>query len=159
MWRGTKADIWEAGHHIPFIARWPGQIKSGTHNEATICLTDLMSTCAEITGFSLPDNSGEDSFSLLPLMMGQDWTVQRAPVIHHSSQGMFSLREGKWKMVFGSGSGGRQKPVGKPFEEPYFLFDLENDPSETKNVIAQFPKMAEHLTEKFNALMNNGRSR
>ena len=159
MWRGTKADIWEAGHHIPFIARWPGQIKSGTHNEATICLTDLMSTCAEITGFSLPDNSGEDSFSLLPLMMGQDWTVQRAPVIHHSSQGMFSLREGKWKMVFGSGSGGRQKPVGKPFEEPYFLFDLENDPSETKNVIAQFPKMAEHLTEKLNALMNNGRSR
>ncbi len=62
-------------------------------------------------------------------------------------------------MVFGSGSGGRQKPIGKPFEEPYFLFDLENDPSETKNVIDQFPKEAKHLTDKLNVLMNNGRSR
>jgi len=159
MWRGTKADIWEAGHRIPFIARWPGQIESGSHCSETICLTDVMATLAEITDFALPDNAGEDSFSLFPLMLGQGWSFPRAPVIHHSSQGMFSLREGKWKMVFGSGSGGRQKPIGKPFEEPYFLFDLENDPSETKNVIDQFPKEAKHLTDKLNVLMNNGRSR
>lgn len=159
MWRGTKADIWEAGHRIPFITRWPGQIESGTQCSETICLTDVMATLAEITGLSLPDNAGEDSFSLFPLMKGKDWPDQRAPVIHHSSRGMFSLRDGKWKMVFGSGSGGRQNPVGKPFEEPYFLFDLENDPSETTNVIDKFPKVAEILTDKLNALMNNGRSR
>ena len=121
IWRGTKADIWEAGHRIPFIARWPGNIKPGTQNRETICLTDIMATLAEITDFSLPDNSGEDSFSVFPLMLGQDWSVPRAPVIHHSSRGMFSLRDGKWKMVFGSGSGGRQKPVGKPFEVPFFF--------------------------------------
>ena len=158
-WRGTKADIWEAGHHVPFIARWPGKIKSSIQCGETICLTDVMATLAEIIGFSLPDNVGEDSFSLFPLTKGQDWTVPRAPVVHHSSNGMFSLRKGKWKMVFGSGSGGRQKPVGKPFEEPYFLFNLENDPSETKNVISQFPKVAKHLTEQLDSLMKNGRSR
>lgn len=158
-WRGTKADIWEAGHRIPFVVRWPGKIKPRTQCDKTICLTDFLATCAEITGFSMPDNVGEDSFSLLPLMQGRDWTVPRAPVIHHSSKGMFSLRDGKWKMVFGSGSGGREKPAGKPFEKPYFLFDLENDPSETMNVIDKHPEIAELLTEKLNTIKQSGRSR
>ncbi len=159
MWRGTKADIWEAGHHIPFIARWPGRIESGIQCKETICLTDVMASVAEITDFSLPDTAAEDSFSLFPLLKGKGWPVPRAPVVHHSGNGMFSLREGKWKMVFGSGSGGRQKPVGKPFEEPYFLFDLDNDPSESKNVIDDFPEVAGRLTGLLDKLMNNGRSR
>ena len=62
-------------------------------------------------------------------------------------------------MVFGSGSGGRQKPVGKPFEEPYFLFDLDNDPSETQNILDLHPDVAKHMTEQLNLLMQNGRSR
>ena len=107
----------------------------------------------------MPDNVGEDSFSLLPLMQGEDWAVSRAPVIHHSSNGMFSLRGGKWKMVFGSGSGGREKPVGKPFEEPYFLFDLESDPSETLNVIDEHPEITKRLTKKLKTIMRSGRSR
>jgi len=158
-WRGTKADIWEAGHRVPFIVRWPGHVKSKTRCDKTICLTDFLATCAEITGFSMPDNAGEDSFSLLPLMYGQDWATPRAPVIHHSSNGMYSLREGKWKMVFGSGSGGREKPIGKPFEKPYFLFDLENDPSETTNVIDRYPEIAVRLTENLKTIMQSGRSR
>lgn len=158
-WRGTKADIWEAGHRVPFIVRWPGKVKPKTRCDKTICLTDFMATCAEITGFSMPDNVGEDSFSLLPLMQGKNWTVPRASVIHHSSNGIFSLRDGKWKMVFGSGSGGREKPVGKPFEEPYFLFDLDSDPSETMNVIDKHPEIAERLTEKLKTIMQSGRSR
>ncbi len=158
-WRGTKADIWEAGHRVPFIVRWPGKIEAGIQADQTVCLTDFLATCAEITGFSLPGNVGEDSFSLLPLMSGGDWPAPRAPVIHHSSQGIFSLREGKWKMVFGSGSGGRERPLGKPFEEPYFLFDLERDPGETTNVIDENPEIARELTEKLYQIMETGRSR
>jgi arylsulfatase A-like enzyme len=158
-WRGTKADIWEAGHRVPFIVRWPGYVKSRSRCDKTICLTDFLATCAEIIGFSMPDNVGEDSFSLLPLMQGEDWAVPRAPVVHHSSNGMFSIREGKWKMVFGSGSGGREKPVGKPFEEPYFLFDLESNPSETLNVIDEHPEIAKRLTQKLKTIMQGGRSR
>jgi arylsulfatase A len=158
-WRGTKADIWEAGHRIPFIVRWPGKVEPDTRCSETICLTDFMATCAKITGFSLPENAAEDSFNLLPLFQGKDWPVPRAPVIHHSSNGMFSLREGKWKMVFGNGSGGREKPVGKPFEESYFLFDLENDPMERENLIGQYPEVAERMTEKLKTIMDRGRSR
>lgn len=158
-WRGTKADIWEGGHRIPFIARWPGVIKAGTFCEQTICLTDFLATCAEISGLSLPQDAGEDSFSLLPLMRGGGWTVPRAAVIHHSSQGMFSLRDGRWKMVFGSGSGGREKPLGKPFEKPYSLFDLKKDPSETTNLVDRHPDIAERLTATLERIMTSGRSR
>jgi arylsulfatase A-like enzyme len=108
---------------------------------------------------SLPSDAAEDSFSILPLMQGRDWSIPRAPVIHHSGSGMFSLREGKWKMVFGDGSGGREKPKGKPFQEPYSLFDLEKDPSETTNVIAEHPDVAKRLTESLERIRSSGRSR
>ena len=86
-WRGTKADIWEAGHRVPFIVRWPGKVKSSAQCDKTICLTDFFATCAAVTGFSVPDNAGEDSFSLLPLMESKDPEVPRAPVIHHYFSG------------------------------------------------------------------------
>ncbi|UCD50686.1 MAG: arylsulfatase [Phycisphaerales bacterium] len=159
IWRGTKADIWEAGHHVPYLVRWPGVVQPGAKCDETICLTDLMATLAEITGFQLPGNAAEDSFSLVPLLQGRKPPTPRAPVIHHSGSGMFSLREGKWKMVFGNGSGGRQRPRGKPFEKPYFLVDLEQDPLETTNVIEAHPEIAQRLTERLETIMDSGRSR
>ncbi len=159
IWRGTKADIWEGGHRIPYLVRWPGQVKAGSVCKRTICLTDFMATCAEIVGYALPANAGEDSFSTVPLMKGLDWETPRAPVIHHSVNGMFSLRDEKWKMVFGNGSGGRERPAGKPFTKPYFLFDLENDPSETTNVIEKYPEVAQRLEAKLDEIRENGRSR
>lgn len=159
IWRGTKADIWEAGHHVPYLVRWPGVVRPGTQCDETICLTDLMATCADITDFQLPSEAAEDSFSILPLLQGRKRLVPRAPVIHHSANGMFSLREGQWKMVFGNGSGGRQQPRGKPFEKPYALFDLEQDPSETTNVIDAHPEIAQRLTENLETIKSSRRSR
>ncbi len=72
---------------------------------------------------------------------------------------MFSLRDEKWKMVFGNGSGGRENPRGKPFAKPYFLFDLKNDPSETTNVIEKYPEVARRLEAKLEAIRKSGRSR
>jgi len=158
-WRGTKADIWEAGHRVPFLVRWPGRVPPGSTCGETVCLTDIMATGAEITGFSLPERAAEDSFSLLPLMTGGRRPAPRAPVIHHSINGTFSIRDGRWKMVFGSGSGGRQKPVGKPFEKPYFLFDLENDPAETVNLIDSRPDVARRLTEELEKIRQGPGSR
>lgn len=159
IWRGTKADIWEAGHRVPFIVRWPGKIEAGTCCAQTICLTDFMATCAEIVGQALPDHAAEDSFSLMPLMEGRDWPAPRAPVVNHSIDGMFALRDGRWKMVFGNGSGGRERPKGKPFEKPYSLFDLDKDPSETTNLIEEHPKIANDLETRLKAIMDSGRSR
>lgn len=159
IWRGTKADIYEGGHRIPLLVRWPGRIAPGSLCDETVCLTDFMATCADIVGYELTESAGEDSFSLLSLFMTGNWQSPRAPVIHHSSNGTFSLRQGKWKMVFGSGSGGRQKPVGTPFEKPYFLYDLENDPTENANVLDLYPEVAEKLSEKLAKIRQQGRSR
>ena len=135
-WRGTKADIWEAGHRVPFLARWPGTIEAGSTCDTTICLTDVIATVHELSSSTLDIAEARDSYSLMPLLT-QSGPVNRAPVVHHSVGGMFVLRSGKWKMIFGNGSGGRQQPRGKAFEEPYQLFDLVADPEETIDQIEE----------------------
>lgn len=141
IWRGTKADIFEAGHRVPFIVRWPGHVEAGATAKPTICLTDILATTADIVGATVPANAAEDSYSFLPLLLQQE-TYQRLPVVHHAINGTFALRKDQWKMVFSDGSGGREQPVGKVFEKPYQLFDLEKDPSETNNLIEVYPEIA-----------------
>lgn len=159
MWRGTKADIWEAGHRVPFIVRWPGFVESGTVSNQAICITDIMATLADFTGYSLNEDEGEDSFSFLPILFNKETEVVRAPIILHSGNGMFAIRDGKWKMVFGNGSGGREVPVGKPWEKPYYLFNLESDPLETTNLIDQYPDIAKKLSEKLDKIRYNQSSK
>ncbi len=158
-WRGTKADVWEGGHRVPFIVRWPGKAAANSTCKKIVCLTDIMATCAEAAGIALPDSAGEDSFSLVPLVQGKDWSVPRAPVINHSIDGMFAVRDGRWKMVFGNGSGGREKPKGEPFGEPYVLYDLANDPGETTNVLHQHPDIAQQLTSILQRIRQSGGSK
>lgn len=158
-WRGTKADIWEGGHRVPFIVRWPGLIEAGTKSHQTICITDVMATLADITGYSLSENEGEDSFSFLPKLLNEEPEAFRAPVILHSGNGMFAIREDKWKMVFGNGSGGREVPIGKNWEKPYSLFNLEIDPLETTNLINEYPDIAKRLNEKMDKIRDNQSSK
>ena len=154
-WRGTKADIWEAGHRVPFLAKLPGMIAPGSIQETSICLTDVMATLAELTRAEDPTAKALDSYSLLPLLNGTG-KHERAPIIHHSVAGMFSLRYENWKMVFGNGSGGRQQPRGKPFEEPYQLFDLNSDPGETKNVLDSHPEVGKSLSNFLKNIQQKG---
>ncbi len=159
VFRGTKADIWEAGHRVPFFVRWPGAVAPSSTEQRTICLTDVFATLAEIVGAELPEDAAEDSFSLLPLLQGGTWSKPRAPVIHHSSRGMFAIRDGRWKLVAGNGSGGREKPAGEPFGRPYQLFDLEVDPSERRNVYGEQPVVAQRLEQALERIRSRGRSR
>ncbi len=158
IWRGTKADIYDGGHRIPFIVRWPGNIQEGTSNLNTICMTDIFSTIAEISGIAVSKDAGADSYSFLSLLQGQK-SHERPPVIHHSINGTFSVRYGKWKMIFAEGSGGRQKPVGKPFQEPYQLYNIEKDPSETQNVIEDHADVAALLANYLEQIRSNGSSK
>lgn len=151
--RGTKTDIWEAGHRVPLIVSWPGKIKRKSQCAETVCLTDFFATCADITGFSTPDTAAPDSFSMAELINGKARKSPRPPVIHHSVNGTFAIREGKWKLVCSDGSGGRQKPVGKPFRKPYYLFDIEADISETTNIIDKHPDIARELEAKLKKIM------
>lgn len=157
--RGTKADIYEAGHHVPFFARWPGQIAAASKCAETICLTDLFRTAAEVAGREPESDAAPDSFSLWPLMKGQSWTTLRAPVIHHSVDGMFAIRDGKWKLIAGNGSGGRAKPKGKPFQRPYQLYDISADIAEAENLIDEHPEIAERLEKQLEKIRSSGTSR
>ena len=152
IYRGTKADIWEAGHRVPFLVRWPGKVRPASVSSRTICHTDIFATCAEIVGASVDARTAQDSFSFLGELKqvpGKPPTSERPPVIHHSGGGMFAIRSGKWKLVLGNGSGGREKPRGRPFEKPWQLFDLESDPAESKNVIDAHPDVATELEAAF----------
>ena len=159
VFRGTKADIWEAGHRVPFFARWPGTIQPDSRNGETICLTDFFATIADIVGVEPPKAAAEDSFSILPLLRGRSPSKPRPPVIHHSARGMFAIREDNWKLVLGNGSGGREKPLGAPFEKPHQLFDFSADLSETKNVIEQHLDVAARLERRLEEIRWRGTSR
>jgi len=162
LFRGHKADIYEGGHRIPFLVRWPEGINPGSTSDQTICLTDLMATCAGVLDVPLSDESGVDSYSLLPLFSGRDERFVREATVHHSINGNFAIRKGKWKLILCPGSGGWSYPrpgvddvTGMP---PIQLYDLENDISEMKNVQDQYPEVVEELKSLLIKYIEEGRS-
>jgi arylsulfatase A-like enzyme len=161
IYRGMKADAWEGGHRIPFMVRWPGHIQPGSVSNATTTLANLLATSAEIVGLDPKLLQGQDSYSILPVLLGKaDKVPDQDAVVHHSSQGMFAIREGDWKLVEGRGSGGFSEPVfyePKPGEAPGQLFNVKDDPSETIDLYLQEPEMVNVLTHKLDSIKNLNR--
>jgi arylsulfatase A-like enzyme len=159
--RGSKADIWDGGHRIPFIARWPGKIKPGTTNDQLICLTDLFATSTDILSVDVPKGSCEDSVSFLPALLGEPIHSTRKGVIHHSISGHFAYRTGNWKLLLARGSGGWTSPkegevdAGAPKAQ---LYDMAADPGEQNNLYLQKSEVASHLLEQLTAYITDGRS-
>jgi len=149
--RGTKADIWEGGHRVPLLVRWPGQVPAQTRSTSTVGLIDLFATCADAVGVKIPDAAAEDSHSFLRALRGENFE-REVPLVHHSANGMFAIRHQQWKLVLGNGSGGREAPVGKPFEKPYQLFDLSQDVSEGEDLALENPELVEQLTSRLEAI-------
>jgi len=148
--RGQKADIWDGGHRVPFIARWRGHITPGGRSDEILCLTDVYSTLASLTGQELAPGEAEDSFSFLEVLEGK---VAGAPVretvVHHSMDGVFAIRKGEWKLIQGLGSGGFTDPSSvEPVEggPAGQLYNLRDDPSETANLWLEEPEIVEELT-------------
>ena len=161
-WRGEKADIWDGGHRIPFLARWPGRIRPGTVNNELGCLTDLMSTVAAVVGAKVPSNAGEDSYNLLPALLGTNHGPIRDAIVHHSNQGMFGIRQGHWKLELGLGSGGFSPPEkvdpapGGPAGQ---LYDLSKDPAERYNLYQKYPDVVDRLSSLLEKYKSQGYSR
>ncbi len=160
--RGYKADIWEGGHRVPFIARWPKRVKPGSSCEATICHTDLMATCAELLGEKLQDNAAEDSVSMLPALLGSASQPRREAIVHHSIQGKFAIRQGPWKLIFCSGSGGWGEPKDPAATKQGYpkvqLYNLANDLAESNNVQSLHPNVVTQLTQLLQQYVDQGRS-
>lgn len=149
VFRGYKADIYEGGNRIPFLARWPAAIEAGSTSDEIICLTDLLATMAAITGQPLPSNAGEDSYDITSALIGEPHGTIREATISQSATGGFSVRQGRWKLELIPSSGGyyRLRPAevearGLP---PVQLYDLERDIKESNNVQAAHPEVVAHL--------------
>jgi arylsulfatase A-like enzyme len=143
--RESKRSIYEGGHRVPYIVRWPNKVKPGSVNDHTVCLNDLMATAAEITGAKIPDNAGEDSVSLISELLSSTKTGAREATIHQSAAGDLAIRQGPWKMIFHK-NGTRE------------LYNLETDVSEKNDVLAANKEIVEKMTTLMQGCIANGRS-
>jgi arylsulfatase A-like enzyme len=151
IFRGQKSDVWEGGHHVPFLTRWPAKINAGSKSDQLICLTDLLATVAQLTGHQTTKNEGPDSYSFLDALSGKKpGKHSRNSVIHHSISGMFAITAGNWKLIDGRGSGG-WSDAGNPNDPPRQLYNLQKDPKETDNLIFSNPIIADSLTRMLEA--------
>ena len=162
QFRGYKADLWDGGHRVPFIVRWPGKVQVGSQSAQVICHTDLMATCAEILGAKLPDTAAEDSVSIFPALLGADKAPLREAIVHHSIHGMFAIRQGSWKLELCPGSGGWGKPGDADAKQQGLpdvqLYDLQADIAESKNVQSENPVVVARLTKLLEQYVARGRS-
>lgn len=143
--RESKRSIYEGGHRVPFVARWPGKVAPGSLNECPICLNDLIATAADIVGAKLPDDAGEDSVSLLPEFCGIADRPLRDVTVHQSYSGDLAIRQGAWKLVL------MQNGLSE-------LYNLETDLSETDNVLSTNPEIAARLKNLMQTCIDRGRS-
>lgn len=164
IYRGYKADLFDGGHRIPCVLRWPSKIKPHVVNQ-TVCLTDFFSTFAATSGYSVKENEAEDSYNLLPLLVNTtEKEVVREATVHHSIQGQFTIRKGDWKLLLSPSSGGWSFPRPGTDDEVIAtlpavqLYNLKQDPCESQNIYQQHPEVVEELRELMKQYIRNGRS-
>ena len=162
QFRGIKADIWEGGHHIPFFVKWKGAIAEHSTSGKTICLNDLMATCADLLQIAIPANAGEDSYSMVPLLLRKKKVHYNRPyTIHQSGNGFFAIRKDNWKLIMCAGSGGWSFP--RPGKEEaglpdIQLYDMSKDPGEKINLQASEQERVGELKTLLVKCIKNGRS-
>jgi arylsulfatase A len=153
--RGGKRDVYEGGHRVPFLVRWPAVIPTARVDKTPICQTDLLATIAEILGTNLPDDAGVDSFSFFACLQNQP-RPKRAPIMHHAGTGHFAIRSGRYKLLLYRP---KQRQANKKSKGPKFeLYDLEADPTETRNLISKLPEVAAKLRSAATTIVQRGRS-
>ena len=116
--RGLKRDVWEGGHHVPFIVKWPGKIKAGTISNEVISQVDIMATLAHITKTDLPEKAAPDSYDITPVLMQETYnTPLREATVHNTSKHMYGLRKGEWVYI--------NKPTGQVSIMPEYFQKLK----------------------------------
>ncbi|MBI3881354.1 MAG: arylsulfatase [Verrucomicrobia bacterium] len=167
--RGAKRDVWEGGHRVPFLARWPGKIKAGTVSDETMCHVDFMATVAAILGVKLPDSAAPDSVNVLPVLLGEKLSAPaREATVHHSGNGKFAIRQGDWVLIdapSGDDNGVKGEPAWFKKErgyeahtQPGELFNVRDDLIERHNFYAEHPELARDLKGHLEKYKRDGRS-
>jgi arylsulfatase A-like enzyme len=150
IYKGQKADIYEGGHRVPYIAQWPGIIPAGFESNQLMCTTDLFATLPGILNNPKVENGAEDSYNLWPAYTSKPKSAIREAVVHHSYSGKFSIRRGKWKYTPSLGSGGFTNPKSiqpKEGEAKGTLYDMSKDVTEKNNLYKEYPEIVKELDQ------------
>lgn len=166
--RGLKRDVWEGGHHVPFIIKWPKNVAAGSVSKEVVSQVDIMSTLASITNIELPEKAAPDSYDLLPILTSMEYeSPLREATVHNTHQKMYGLRQGKWLYI--------DRPTGQVSKMPDFfvelkgytetkfdtkglLFDMEKDPGQRINLYADHPEKILAMDELLQEYRQNGYS-
>ena len=140
--RDYKTSVYEGGHRVAFMTRWPAQVSAGTTCDQLVHQADIIATVGDILQAKLPANAAEDSFSFLPLLKGSS-TPTRQNAISCAAAGTPGLRLGSWKYI----------PT-----QPAQLYDLSSDLGETKNLAAEQPERVTTMKTLLEKLIRDGRS-
>jgi arylsulfatase A-like enzyme len=153
--KGMKSDIWEGGHRVPFMVRWPKRIKAGQTNSNLVGVTDLLATMADVCRVPLKESEGEDSISMLPTLLDAQQATRDTYVVH-SVNGKFGIRQGDWIYIDTQGSGGWSKSTDK---SPVQLYNLKEDLAQQKNVYREHPEKVKGMKALLEKYKNQGHSR
>jgi len=150
--RGIKGSLYEGGHRVPFIARWPNHLPADTTSPQLICHIDTLATFAALTGQSLPNDAGPDSFNILPALLGEKTPTPPRDhlVLQNNGPRPLAIRQGDWVLL---------EKGGKSTPELNELYQLSNDLGQTKNRAATEPEKVRQLTTLLQQLREQGRSR
>ena len=154
QFRGLKRDVWEGGHHVPFIVKWPEKIEAGTVSDEVICQTDIMATLAGIVKIELPEKAAPDSYNFLPVLKGESYeSPLRDATIHNTFKDVWGIRKGDWLFINNhTGSGGREAPEPfmelkgySDFDTPGLLFNMKEDEEQRVNLYEKNPEKVAEL--------------
>ena len=164
IFRGYKSDLFEGGHRVPCMLRWPDRVKRHTVSQ-TVSLTDFYATFASIAGCQIKDCEAEDSYDMTPLLLQEDEaTIVREATVSHSIEGEFTIRKGRWKLLLSPSSGGWSYPAPGRDDSviatlpPVQLYDMIADPEEEHNLCSESPEIVNELTELMIRYVKEGRS-
>lgn len=156
-YKGYKSNIWEGGHRVPFIARWPGKILPGTSSEEVISLTDMFASFSSLVSHAVTDKEGEDSYNVLPAILGSKSKENKDFArIFHSGSGYFAVRKGDWILIQGTSGSGSNPRTGKGLGIPGItpdslrmtgqLYNLAQDPYQKNNLWKEKPSLRDSLS-------------
>jgi len=153
--RGLKRDVWEGGHHVPFIVKWPGRIEAGSVSDEVISQVDIMATLATITNTDLPESAAPDSYDLTQILKGEAYiSPLREATVHNTFKDTWGLRKGKWLYLNNSTGQHSKMPDSfkalrgyEDFETDVLLFDMEKDPGQRTNLSLEYPDKIKEMED------------
>ncbi|NNJ24735.1 sulfatase-like hydrolase/transferase [Alienimonas chondri] len=145
--REGKRSVYEGGHRVPFLVRWPAGItEPGRRWDGPVGQVDLLATLADLIGASLPPEAGEDSHSFASVLRDADANHDRIPLVVHGNDGRYGIIDGDWKLILPRKPGDAE------------LYDVAADPTETRNLASERPEIVERMIRDMTRIVTEGRS-